>query len=225
MKDILINQMSDEWQEFLKDEFNKPYFIALQNRCLKALEEKEPILPSVDLLFYAFKITPLKDLKVIILGQDPYHKKDQAMGLSFSVPKGVKIPASLRNIFKELNSDLGIKISTNGDLSKWAKQGVLLLNSIFSVYENKPQSHKNWGWCEFSDEVIKKLSLKKKDLIFLLWGNFAKSKIPLIDTNKHFILSASHPSPLARSGFLGCKHFSKTNSLLKKRGKKEIIWA
>ena len=160
----------------------------------------------------------------MLLGQDPYHKQNQAMGLSFSVPKGVQIPPSLRNIFKELNADLGVKIPQNGDLSAWARQGVLLLNAIFSVEENKPLSHSLWGWQEFSDNIIKKLSLEKEGLIFILWGKFAQSKKSLIDTRKHFILEAAHPSPLARQGFLGCRHFSKSNALLEKLGKEPIKW-
>ncbi|EAK0118021.1 uracil-DNA glycosylase, partial [Campylobacter coli] len=172
----------------------------------------------------AFNLCPLKEIKIIILGQDPYHQPNQAMGLSFSVPKNVKIPPSLNNVFKELQNDLNITPAKSGDLSSWAKQGVLLLNSILSVEAGKPASHSSWGWQEFSDAVISKLSLEKSGLIFILWGNYAKSKKALIDTKKHFILEAAHPSPLARTGFLGCKHFSKANEILKNLGKKPINW-
>ena len=217
-------KMNEDWKEFLKDEFTKAYFLELKKRYIEALKEKKVIYPPANLTFNAFNLTPLNSLKIILLGQDPYHQPYQAMGLSFSVPSGIKLPPSLLNIYKELNSDLNLAVSKNGDLSTWAKQGVLLLNSILSVEANKPASHSSWGWQEFTDRVIEKLSNEKTGLIFMLWGNYAKSKKILIDTNKHFILEAAHPSPLARSGFLGCKHFSKANELLRKLGKEEIDW-
>ncbi len=217
-------KMSEDWKEFLKEEFEKPYFLELKRRYIEALRLKKVIFPPANLTFNAFKLTPLNSLKIIILGQDPYHQPKEAMGLSFSVPKGVKIPPSLRNIFKELQADLNLNPPKNGDLSAWARQGVLLLNCVLSVEENKAASHSEWGWCEFSDAVIKKLSEEKSGLIFMLWGNYAKSKKLFINTNKHFILEAAHPSPLARGGFLGCKHFSKANEILRKLGKKEIDW-
>ncbi|TEY03164.1 uracil-DNA glycosylase [Campylobacter sp. US33a] len=217
-------KMNPEWKEFLKDEFCKDYFLEIKKHYKQALDERKVIYPPSNLTFNAFNLTPLNSLKVVLLGQDPYHQPHQAMGLSFSVPCGVRIPPSLLNIYKELQADLGIKIHHNGDLSAWARQGVLLLNSILSVEANKPASHSSWGWQEFSDAVISRLSEQKQGLIFLLWGNYAKSKKVLIDTRKHFVLEAAHPSPLARSGFLGCRHFSKTNQLLENQGKEKIEW-
>jgi uracil-DNA glycosylase len=162
---------------------------------------------------------------VVILGQDPYHGSGQAMGLSFSVPKGIKPPPSLVNIFKELKSDIGLPIPTNGDLTPWAKQGVLLLNAVLTVRENEPASHAKIGWMHFTDAVIKKISDDKKGVVFLLWGKFAEQKQILIDETKHFVLKAAHPSPFsADKGFFGCKHFSKTNELLAKQGLQVIDW-
>lgn len=228
MKDLNINfhqiKMNDDWKEFLKDEFFKPYFLELKRKYLEAKKENKIIYPSSNLTFNAFNLTPLHTLKVILIGQDPYHQPNQAMGLSFSVPNGVKIPPSLINIYKELNNDLGISIPKSGDLSFWAKQGVLLLNSVLSVEAGKAASHSHWGWQEFSDAVISNLNNKKENLIFLLWGNFAKNKKRLIDTQKHFVLEAAHPSPLAGNRFLGCKHFSKVNEILKSLNKTPIDW-
>lgn len=221
IEDIKIN---DDWKEFLKEEFNKNYFLEIKKRYIQALNNNAIIYPPANLTFNAFNLTPLDGLKIVLLGQDPYHQPNQAMGLSFSVPYGVKIPPSLLNIYKELKTDLSIEPSKSGDLSSWAKQGILLLNSILSVEAGKPSSHSSWGWQEFSDAVISKLSLEKSGLIFMLWGNYAKSKKALIDTNKHFILEAAHPSPLARTGFLGCKHFSKANEILRNLGKNPINW-
>jgi uracil-DNA glycosylase len=161
----------------------------------------------------------------VILGQDPYHGSGQAMGLSFSVPKGVKPPPSLVNIFKELKSDIGLPIPTQGDLTPWAKQGVLLLNAVLTVRENEPASHAKIGWMHFTDAVIRKISDEKKGVVFLLWGKFAEQKQTLIDETKHFVLKAAHPSPFsADKGFFGCKHFSKTNELLAKQGLQVIDW-
>ncbi|ECH3697152.1 TPA: uracil-DNA glycosylase [Campylobacter coli] len=221
IEDIKIN---DDWKEFLKEEFSKNYFLEIKKRYIQALNNNAIIYPPANLTFNAFNLTPLDGLKIVLLGQDPYHQPNQAMGLSFSVPYGVKIPPSLLNIYKELKTDLNIEPSKSGDLSSWAKQGILLLNSILSVEAGKPASHSSWGWQEFSDAVISKLSLEKSGLIFMLWGNYAKSKKALIDTNKHFILEAAHPSPLARTGFLGCKHFSKANEILRNLGKNPINW-
>ncbi|EAI8667656.1 uracil-DNA glycosylase [Campylobacter upsaliensis] len=217
-------KINADWLEFLEEEFKKPYFLDIKRQYIETLKAGKNIYPPANLTFNAFNLTPLNSLKIVLLGQDPYHKQNQAMGLSFSVPKGVPIPPSLRNIFKELNADLGVKIPQNGDLSAWARQGVLLLNAIFSVEENKPLSHSLWGWQEFSDQIIKKLSFEKEGLIFLLWGKFAQNKKDLIDTKKHFILEAAHPSPLARKGFLGCRHFSKCNAILQNLGKEPIKW-
>lgn len=217
-------KINADWLEFLEEEFKKPYFLDIKRQYIETLKAGKNIYPPANLTFNAFNLTPLNSLKIVLLGQDPYHKRGQAMGLSFSVPKGVPIPPSLRNIFKELNEDLGVEIPKSGDLSAWARQGVLLLNAIFSVEENKPLSHSLWGWQEFSDQIIKKLSFEKEGLIFLLWGKFAQNKKDLIDTKKHFILEAAHPSPLARKGFLGCRHFSKCNAILQNLGKEPIKW-
>ncbi|MBP5779333.1 MAG: uracil-DNA glycosylase, partial [Campylobacter sp.] len=174
--------------------------------------------------FNAVNITPFDEVKVVILGQDPYHGLNQAMGLSFSVPKGVKIPPSLINIFKELQMEFGYEIPKNGDLTDWAKQGVLLLNSSLSVAANKPNSHSKFGWQIFTDSVIKILSQKRQNLVFMLWGNYAKAKANLIDENRHLILKAAHPSPLAGGAFFGCNHFKKCNEYLKSHNKNEIDW-
>ena len=216
--------MNDEWKNFLKDEFEKPYFAGIKGHYLSSLKSGAIIYPPAKLVFNAFNLTPLNSLKIVLLGQDPYHQPRQAMGLSFSVPANVPLPPSLRNIFKELHSDLSIIPSASGDLSKWARQGVLLLNSVLSVEANKPTSHANFGWQDFTDAVISKLSREKEGLIFLLWGNFARAKKALINTQRHFVLEAAHPSPLARVGFLGCKHFSKSNELLQRLGKTPIEW-
>lgn len=228
MEEIAIKKenikINEDWKEFLQEEFAKPYFLELKKHYIKARNLGITIYPPSHLTFNAFNLTPLNSLKVILLGQDPYHQPKQAMGLSFSVPCGVSVPPSLLNIYKELKADLGIEPCKNGDLTAWAKQGVLLLNSILSVEANKAASHSSWGWQEFSDAVISKLSKEKTGLIFMLWGSFAKSKKTLIDTKKHFILEAAHPSPLARTGFLGCKHFSKANEILSRLGKETINW-
>lgn len=222
---ILLENVKIEksWKEALKDEFLSPYFENLKENLIIS-KKYATVFPPSNLIFNAFNLTPFNEVKVVILGQDPYHGDNQAMGLSFSVPKGVKIPPSLINIYKEIYDDLGINEPNSGDLTYWAKQGVLLLNASLSVEKGKPNSHKDFGWHLFSDAVIKKISDEKNGVIFLLWGNFAKNKANLIDQNKHFILTAPHPSPLARGGFFGCKHFSKTNEILKKLGKSSIDW-
>lgn len=218
---ILIN---DDYKEFLSEEFEKPYFSQIKAHYKQALSRGKILYPPAKLTFNAFNLCPLKNLKIVLLGQDPYHQPHQAMGLSFSVPKNVPLPPSLRNIFKELYDDLGIKPCQNGDLSKWARQGVLLLNSVLSVEANKPTSCSHWGWQEFTNAVIARLCEEKEGLIFLLWGKFARDKKALIDSSKHFVLEAAHPSPLARGAFFGCKHFSKANELLLKLGKSPIDW-
>ncbi len=186
----------------------------------------QTIYPKPKDLFSAFDLTPFDDVKVVILGQDPYHNPGQAHGLCFSVQKGITPPPSLKNIYKEIESDLGIKKDfDNGFLEDWTKQGVLLINSVLSVRKNSAGSHAKKGWEDFTDEVIKKLSDEKEHVVFLLWGNYAKQKGQIIDRNKHLVLEAAHPSPLsAYNGFFGCKHFSETNEYLKKKGKKEISW-
>ncbi|MDL0089408.1 uracil-DNA glycosylase [Campylobacter gastrosuis] len=214
--------LKDEgWREILKDELKSPYFANIT----KILQnETATIYPPKELIFHAFNLTPFDNVKVVILGQDPYHQPNQAMGLSFSVPKGEKIPPSLANIFKELHNDLGIKPPKFGDLSEWARQGVFLLNATLSVQKAKPNSHAKIGWQIFSDAVTKVLDKRRENLVFMLWGNYAKAKSPLIDAKKHLILSAAHPSPLARGAFFGCSHFSLANKYLTKHGKTPIIW-
>lgn len=216
-------KIEKSWKEILKDEFLKPYFLDIKKNLLIA-KKQHIVYPPSNLIFNAFNLTPFNKVKVMILGQDPYFNQDQAMGLSFSVPNGVKIPPSLQNIFKEIKDDLGICEPNCGDLSSWAKQGVLLLNATLSVNAGLPNSHAGFGWQIFTDAVISKISEEKNGVVFLLWGNFAKAKSKLINLNKHFILSSSHPSPLSARGFFGCKHFSKTNEILKSLGKSQIDW-
>jgi uracil-DNA glycosylase len=225
MSQITNVQIEESWKEALKEEFQKPYFLEIKSFLVKAKKEGKIIYPPGPLIFNAFNSTPLDKLRVVILGQDPYHGHGQAMGLSFSVPKNIAVPASLKNIYKELNRDLGIAIPKHGDLTNWAKQGVFLLNAMLSVEHGRASSHKNIGWQTFTDAVIKTISDRCGGVVFLLWGNFAKNKKGLIDEMKHYVLESVHPSPLAGNGFQGCGHFSKTNELLKKQGKKIIDWA
>lgn len=220
MNDVLLNE---SWKSVIGLEFEKEYFIQLKEFLVKEKSQFR-IFPPESRIFAAFNLTPFDEVKVVILGQDPYHGFGQANGLSFSVSDGIKKPPSLQNIFKELHTDLGYPIPETGNLEPWAKQGVLLLNATLSVREASAGSHQGKGWERFTDSVIKTLSDKKEGLIFLLWGNYAKAKEVLIDTEKHLILSAPHPSPLARGGFFGCKHFSKTNEHLVLQGKTPINW-
>ena len=214
------------WKAVLKEEFSKTYFqqIVTFLKTEKALGKT--IYPPGKLIFNAFTQTPFNEIKVVILGQDPYHGEGQAHGLSFSVNAGVKPPPSLVNIFKEINSDLGISMPPNfGNLSKWARQGVLLLNAALTVRAGEPFSHAKYGWADFTDAVIKKISDEKTGIIFLLWGKFAQQKQELIDETKHYILMSAHPSPFsADKGFFGNKHFSTTNQLLMKQGLQPIDW-
>jgi uracil-DNA glycosylase len=218
-------QIEETWKEILKDEFDKTYFQHIV-AFLKAEKASGKIIyPPGSLIFNSFKQTPFSNVKVVIIGQDPYHNPRQAHGLSFSVPDGIAKPPSLLNIFKELKNDLGIPIPENGNLTKWASQGVLLLNASLTVRQNEPGSHAQIGWLQFTDQVIKKISDEKEGIIFLLWGKFAQEKQALIDETKHFVLKAAHPSPLsANNGFFGCKHFSKTNELLMNQHKNPIDW-
>ena len=212
------------WKQALAKDFQAAYFAKIKAELLKA-KAVYTVYPPSSLIFNAFNLTPFDKLKVVILGQDPYHGPNQAMGLSFSVPKGVKIPPSLLNIFKELQSDLGIDISTfSGDLTPWAKQGVLLLNASLSVNAAQPNSHSTFGWHMFSDAVIKTISEQKEHVVFMLWGNYARSKAILIDGTKHLILQAAHPSPLARGAYFGSKHFSKCNDYLSAHGIAPVQW-
>lgn len=216
-------RIEKSWKNELKDEFLSPYFLKIKENLLLA-KQNEIVYPPMNLLFNAFELTPFDEVRAVILGQDPYHGQNQAMGLSFSVPKGVKIPPSLINIFKELQMEFGYEIPKNGDLTNWAKQGVLLLNSSLSVAANRPNSHSKFGWQIFTDSVIKILSQKRQNLVFMLWGNYAKAKANLIDENRHLVLKAAHPSPLAGGAFFGCGHFAKCNEYLKSHGKGEIDW-
>jgi uracil-DNA glycosylase len=215
--------ITENWKMVLKDEFEKTYFQEIISFLDHQKKLGKTIFPEESLIFNAFNQTSFEDIHVVILGQDPYHAVNQAHGLSFSVPDGIKIPPSLKNIFKELGSDIGKEIPKSGNLIHWAKQGILLLNASLTVEENKPMSHSKIGWNLFTDAVIKKISQEKTNVIFILWGKFAQEKEKLIDPEKHFILKAAHPSPLsAYNGFWGCRHFSKTNELLKSIKKEEI---
>ena len=216
--------IEQSWKVVLLEEFNKDYFIKLKQFLL---DEKKhySIYPKGKDIFNAFNYTPFDMVKVVILGQDPYHGTGQANGLCFSVPDEVRQPPSLKYIFKELSTDLDVPLAKTGNLSAWAKQGVLLLNATLSVRAKQAGSHQNMGWELFTNRVIQEISEKKDRIVFLLWGRFAQDKSHLIDENKHHILKAPHPSPFsAYSGFFGCKHFSKTNAILKKQGLKEINW-
>ncbi len=215
---------NNKWDDVLSAEFEKDYFKALIEKVDNEYN-KYKIYPPREKVFSSLKLASFDDVKVVIIGQDPYHGAGQAHGVSFSVLPGVAIPPSLLNIFKEIVSDIGGYIPDNGCLIPWAKQGVLLLNSVLTVKEGCPNSHKNFGWETFTDAVINSLNKKDKPVIFLLWGANAKEKEKLIDNGKHVILTAPHPSPLsAYNGFFGCKHFSKTNSILIKNGEKPINW-
>lgn len=211
------------WKKVLNNEFSAPYFLNLREFLIHE-KAKSTVFPPGNQLFAAFNHTPFENVKVVILGQDPYHKKGQANGLSFSVSSGVVNPPSLKNIFKELHADLGIPIPQSGNLEPWADQGVLLLNTTLTVREGQPGSHQKKGWEIFTDAVIKTISDQKKGVVFLLWGLFAQTKEELIDKDKHFVLKAAHPSPLARGAFFGCKHFSKTNKILEHQGILPIDW-
>ena len=213
------------WKMAMKEEFDKPYFEGIVMLLKMEKAAGRIIYPPGPLIFNSFDKTPFDKVKVVILGQDPYHNIGQAHGLSFSVPDNIKKPKSLINICKELQNDLGIKTSESGNLEPWAEQGVLLLNSSLTVRENEPGSHSKIGWLEFTDAVIKKLSDEKKGVVFLLWGKYAQEKQILIDETRHHILKAAHPSPFsADKGFFGCKHFSKTNEYLIKEGMDPIDW-
>jgi len=218
-------KIEPSWKEALKNEFSKPYFqqIALHLKTEKT--QGKTIYPPGSLIFNAFNKTPFDNVKVVILGQDPYHGAGQAHGLCFSVPDGVPPPPSLINIFKELNTDIGMSIPKTGNLTKWAESGVFLLNASLTVRAGEPMSHAKIGWAQFTDGVIQKISTLKKHVVFLLWGKFAQEKSILIDQTKHLILKAAHPSPLsAHAGFLGCKHFSAANDFLMKKGIDPVDW-
>ncbi|MBS1920683.1 MAG: uracil-DNA glycosylase [Bacteroidetes bacterium] len=218
-------KIESSWKEVLNSEFNKPYFrqIALHLKTEKS--QKKNIYPPGSLIFNAFNTTFFDKVKVVILGQDPYHGPGQAHGLCFSVPNGISHPPSLINIFKELHDDIGVPIPQNGNLTYWAEQGVFLLNASLTVRAGEPMSHSKIGWAEFTDCVIRKISEQKENVVFILWGKFAQEKRTLIDESKHLVLKSAHPSPLsANSGFFGCRHFSKANEYLMKNKLDPIDW-
>ncbi|HMO38035.1 MAG TPA: uracil-DNA glycosylase [Saprospiraceae bacterium] len=217
-------KIEESWKSVLKDEFAQPYFQGIISYLKQEKAAGKVIYPPGSLIFNAFAQTPFARVKVVILGQDPYHNPGEAMGLSFSVPKGVNIPPSLQNIYKELNNDLGVPIPAHGDLSAWAAQGVFLLNAMLTVAHRQPQSHHKIGWQNFTDAVIRRLSEQREHLVFMLWGNFARKKNVLIDSSKHLILEAAHPSPLAGGAFFGCQHFSKANDYLQAHGQSPVNW-
>ena len=218
-------KIEDSWKETLKHEFEQPYFQSIATYLRKEKQSGKKIYPPGSLIFNAFNTTPFEEVKVVILGQDPYHNPGEAMGLSFSVPKGVRVPPSLRNIYKELKDDLGIEPPRHGDLTKWARQGVFLLNAMLTVEHKSARSHQKIGWQNFTNAVIRKLSDEREGLVFMLWGGFARKKKELIDRNKHLVLEAAHPSPLAGGAYFGSRHFSKANAYLEEQGKQPVDWS
>lgn len=217
-------KIEQSWKQALQEEFDKPYFAGLVRFLHEEKAAGRVIFPPGGQIFRAFGLTPIDKVKVVILGQDPYHGDGQAMGFSFSVPDGVPAPPSLKNIFREIEDDLGIRMSGSTNLEPWGRQGVLLLNSILTVRRAEPASHSAIGWQEFTDAVIRTVSGRLEGVVFLLWGNYARSKRGLIDGSRHHVLEAAHPSPLARGAFFGCRHFSKTNAILVGRGDTPIDW-
>lgn len=216
--------ITNDWQQPLEVEFKKPYYKDLYKKVLEEYRSRQ-IFPNPDDIFNAFHLTPLKDVKVVILGQDPYHNDGQAHGLCFSVKPDVEVPPSLVNIYKELQDDLGCRIPNNGYLVKWAKQGVLMLNTVLTVRAHQANSHRGIGWDQFTDAVIRAVDAQDRPIVFLLWGRPAQMKKSMLHNPKHLILEAPHPSPLsAYRGFFGCKHFSQTNAFLEKNGLAPIDW-
>ena len=214
------------WKAVLSKEFEQPYFYQIVNFLKEEKRNGKIIYPAGPDIFHAFETTPFDKVKVVILGQDPYHNPNQAHGLAFSVQKGISTPPSLINIYKEIKEDIGCNIPTHGHLEKWAQQGVLLLNAALTVQAHQPMSHSKIGWHEFTNDVIRTISDQKEHVVFLLWGSFARSKQELIDKSKHLILTAAHPSPLsAHNGFFGCRHFSKANAWLMQHGIQPIDWS
>lgn len=218
-------QMEEGWKQALAPEFQQSYFAEIKAFLLSEKQAGKTIYPPGPLIFNAFNKTPFEKVKVVILGQDPYHNPGEAMGLCFSVPRGIKTPPSLINIYKEIKNSLGIDPPAHGDLSSWTEQGVLLLNAMLTVEARKPASHQKIGWQTFTDAVIRTVSEQKSGVVFMLWGNFARSKKVLIDESRHYVLEAAHPSPLAGNAFQGCGHFTRANEMLVKDGKTPINWA
>lgn len=219
--DVRIEQ---SWKDALAAEFGKPYFESLVRFLHMEKSEGRRIFPPGSQIFRAFELTPADQVKVVILGQDPYHGPGQAHGLSFSVPEGIPAPPSLKNIFKEIESDMGVRMSGYPNLENWARQGVLLLNAVLTVRSGEAASHSKIGWEQFTDAVITYISDNCEGVVFMLWGNFARGKRDLIDASRHCVLEAAHPSPLARGAFFGCRHFSRANSWLIANGKSPINW-
>ncbi|MBE6214699.1 MAG: uracil-DNA glycosylase [Bacteroidales bacterium] len=217
-------KIQQSWKNALAQEFEKPYFESLVRFLHQEKAEGKTIFPPGSQIFRAFDLTPVDKVKVVILGQDPYHGPGQAHGLSFSVPEGVPAPPSLKNIFKEIESDLGVRMSGYPNLENWARQGVLLLNAVLTVRSSEAASHSRIGWQEFTDAVIRHISDNCEGVVFMLWGNFARTKSELIDKSRHMVLEAAHPSPLARGAFFGCRHFSKANAYLVSAGREPIDW-
>ena len=217
-------RIEQSWKNALADEFGKPYFESLVRFLHKEKADGQTIYPPGSQIFRAFDLTPLDKVKVVILGQDPYHGPGQAHGLSFSVPENIPAPPSLKNIFKEIETDLGVRMSGCPNLEKWARQGVLLLNAVLTVRNGEAASHSKIGWEEFTDAVIRYISDNCEGVVFMLWGNFARSKRDLIDRSRHYVLEAAHPSPLARGAFFGCRHLSRANEALISSGRTPIDW-
>ncbi len=219
------NDLSDSWRNQLKDQFDLPYMLSLMAFLIKEQQADKLIYPNIAEIFAAFDQTPFEKVKIVIIGQDPYHGESQAHGLSFSVPHGIKIPPSLVNIYKELSSDLSFNKPEHGNLQAWAEQGVLLLNAVLTVEHQKPASHQGQGWEQFTDAVIARLNSEREHLVFLLWGKYAQQKGQNIDKERHLVLQSVHPSPLsAYRGFFGCQHFSKANEYLEQFGQAPIQW-
>jgi uracil-DNA glycosylase len=217
-------RIEQSWKNALADEFGKPYFESLVRFLHKEKTEGKRIFPPGSQIFRAFDLTPVDKVKVVILGQDPYHGPGQAHGLSFSVPEGVPAPPSLKNIFKEIETDMGVRMSGYPNLENWARQGVLLLNAVLTVRSGEAASHSKIGWEQFTDAVIRYVSNNCEGVVFMLWGNFARGKRELIDHSRHCVLEAAHPSPLARGAFFGCRHFSRANAWLAANGKAPVNW-
>lgn len=226
MSKITNVKIHPSWKEALSNEFQQPYFAGIKQHLIQEKQRGKTVYPPGKLIFNAFDATPFDQVKVVILGQDPYHGPGQAMGLSFSVPRNIAIPPSLVNMYKELNTDLNLPIPNHGDLTDWANQGVFLLNASLTVRARQANSHQKIGWQKFTDAVIQTLSQKREGIVFLLWGGFAKKKASLIDKSKHHVLTSGHPSPLSanRGYWFGNKHFSKVNELLKGQGQDPIDW-
>lgn len=219
------NYLAEGWKEVISDLFDEPYYNDIRRSVAGDLKSGYTVYPPLDLVLNAFRLTSFSDLEVVILGQDPYHNPGQAHGLAFSVPEGIMVPPSLKTVYKEILDDTGRRRNPdNGCLEDWCRQGVFLLNSVLTVRAGEAASHSGLGWQRFTDEVIHRISERKDAVVFMLWGNYARSKKPLIDASKHLVLEAAHPSPLARGAFFGCRHFSRCNEFLRSRGKKEIVW-